>query len=121
MAPCPPLRAPMGESDNLYKSVPVLQVQASCTIVQARLFDLKWIYTETVFVRLRPLLVTAVNFIVEQSSTFRRVTAIKRTYGFCVNSSLAAKRRLPNVLLKKTNGPPRTLTHKQPIVLFCTI
>ena len=50
----PPLRAPMGESNSLYKSVLVLQVQASCTIVQVRSFGLRWIYTETVFVRLRP-------------------------------------------------------------------
>ena len=27
----PPLRAPVGESNGLYKSVFVLQVQASCT------------------------------------------------------------------------------------------
>ena len=43
----------------------------------------------------------AVNFIVEQSRTFRRITAVKYTCGCCVNSPLAAKRRLPNVLLKK--------------------
>ena len=48
----PPLRVPMGESNSLYKSVLAMQVQASCIIAQVRLFDLRWIYAETMFVRL---------------------------------------------------------------------